>query len=308
MEFAKLVRLFLPSAVEGIFKVRQRSHHRLVEKLQEIDFVTRGIVQTGSDTEITLQVLDDEAIHKLLSGEANKFLLASLLSRQRAMQTQDSNAAWQTVEHYYAAYYAIHYMLRITGVSITNLDSTATNLILRAQLSKTKVNSVPGGLYVLRYDDVNKNITLKTRSKKNGGSHQEAWQLWVELVDKLQNAANSDIGEYAREVGDLIAHKAFLVRSVGHYNPPELRGEINYQFKGGAWKFEKDSAKTVRKLQLAIEQPNTSTADRGVNAESLITNNKIIINLAKAIFLHSSERYPKSVSSSIKNMYGAYVN
>lgn len=234
MDYVKLVRLFLPEAIGGVLDSRQNSHCRLVEKLQELEFVTQNVTETPSEITIELQVLDDQLLYRLLSGEANKFLLASMVSCNRAFQKQDNNAAWQAVEHYYAAYYAIHYLLRITGVSLTNLDSVATNTIVRNQLKTKRVNVVPSGLYTLTYNNESKIVSLKKKlNKSSGGSHQDAWQLWEELIVKLQKNAEVDLAEYIGVSVDLSEHKKFLIKSTGRYTPPEVRGEINYQFKGG---------------------------------------------------------------------------
>jgi len=308
MDFKKLIRLLLPLIVEGVLKARRTSHDRLIEKLHELEFYTRNIITTSDDINIELQILDENSLYQLLAGEANRFLLASRLSHNRAAQVQVKNAAWQTVEHYYAAYYAAHYLLRLTGTSLTTLDSKATTAIRKSQLVATDQVSVPEGLYTLRYEDSTKTLILKKSIKKGrGGSHQDAWQLWEELVEKLRARTSSDPVEYTGISIDLTAHKSFLLKSTGKYNPPEIRGEINYQFKGGAWIFEKDAATIVRRLQLAISEPPSPTPIKTSSPEGLISNNKIIIGLAEAIFLHSTEKYPKGICRSLANKYNDYI-
>lgn len=308
MDFAKLVRLILPNVVDGVLQSRRQSYGRLVEKLQELEFVTRSITHNPNDVTIELQVIDEDLLFFLFSGESNKFLLASLLSYERALQSQRGNAAWQAIEHYYAAYYAIHYLLRVTGVSLSNLDSIATDAIIRNQLGPAKINSIPGGLYVLRYDNSTKTIVLTKNLKSGaGGSHQDAWKLWLELIGKLQLTATSDPVEYARESLNLSTHKSFVLRSTGRYNPPELRGEINYQFKGGAWIFEQNASQSIRRLQAMIAETPLSSSNPTVPPEFLVSNNALIIHFAKTLFLHSSDSYPKSICRSLKNKYAAYM-
>lgn len=197
MDFNKLTRLFLPLVVNGVLQTRRNSHNRFIEKIDELEFLTREIIQNQNETNIKLQILDEDLLCQLLSGEANKFFLASRLSLDRAIQAQVNNASWQAVEHYYAAYYAAHYLIRLTGVSLTNLDARATNTILRNQLTGASQPNISTGLYTLRYDQSAKILQLKKKSKKGpGGSHQEAWQLWEELVEKLRIRTDSDPSEY----------------------------------------------------------------------------------------------------------------
>ena len=309
MDFNKLTRLFLPLVVNGVLEARRNSHDRLIEKLDELQFYTRDIVQNQNETNIELQILDEDLLCQLLAGEANKFFLASRLTHDRATQAQLNNASWQAVEHYYAAYYAAHYLIRLTGVSLTNLDAKATATISRSQLTGASQSNIPNGLYTLRYDKLAKTLQLKKKSKKgSGGSHQEAWQLWEELVKKLQSRTDSDLAEYISTSLDLTTHLSFLLGSTGKYNPPELRGEINYQFKGGSWIFEKNADSSIRRLQRAISETQSSYPVKAKSSEALIFSNKLIINLAKTIFIHTSEKFPRSTCRYLANKYKFYVS
>jgi hypothetical protein len=304
MSAQKLVRLILPLVIGGIVGARRRSGDRLVDKLDEITFVTRSIREVMGITQIELQVLDEEPLFNLLSGEACRFVLASLISHQRSLQVQNGNAAWQAVEHYYSAYYAIHYLLRTTGVAVTNLDDQAVANILKNQLGPPSATSLPGGLYTLHYDDSAKIATLTKRKKSTGGSHMVAWQLWTTLVDRLSTNTAADIAEYGRESIELAAHKRFIVKSQGRYSPPEIRAEINYRFKGGVWVFEKD--KSVSRIQASIASTANPTIGQQFDTDSLISNNKFIVGLAMALFKHSASVYPKAISKVIAHTYAEY--
>ena len=308
MDFKKLTRLFIPIMVEDVLSARRSSHDRLVEKLQDLEFVTRSVSQTSDELEIKLQILDVDLLHQLLAGEANKFLLASRVSHERSIQNQENNASWQAIEHYYSAYYAVHYLIRLTGISITNLDSKSVESIVRSNISAGVHITVPTGLYTLEYEKISKILTLKKNLKKgSGGSHQDAWKLWEDLVEKLRVGTNSDPVEYASTSVDLSMHKIFLVKSTAKYNPSDIRGEINYQFKGGSWMFEKNSKTSIGNIQRSISNTLPQAIIKTPSPEALISNNKVIIGLAKAIFSHASDSYPRSICRSIANKYSTYV-
>lgn len=309
MDIKRTIRLLAPLLIEGALAVRQNSNDRLVEVLHELEFSTKSIKQTLDGIEIELQILDVDLLYRLLVGEANKFLLASRVSHERSTQNQPSNASWQTIESYYAAYFGVHYLLRLTGVSITNLDSRGVASIERSNYGAKPNFTIPGGLYVMVYDEPSKILRLTKNTKRSGGSHQDAWRLWDDLIDRLRSRTNTDPVEYAALSIDLAEHKRFLVRSASKYNPPEIRGEINYQFRGGAWVFEKGASKSVGILQRSLSAdgvPSMSVA--AATPAGLISINKFIIILAKEVFLHASEKYPRGVCRSISNKYKFYIS
>jgi hypothetical protein len=308
METKKVIRLLGPLMIEGVLSARNHSHERLVEMLHELQFITRSIIKTPDHIIISLQILDAVPLYRLLAGEANKFLLASRISHERSTQDQLNNASWQAIENYYSAYYGVHYLLRLTGISVTSLDSRGTNSIERSHYGATQPTSVPSGLYVIRFDDASQVLTLTKNLKKSGGSHQDAWQLWVELVEKLRLQTNTDPIEYARASIDLTEHKRFLTKSTAKYTPPEIRGEINYQFRGGSWIFEKDAARSIGILQRSIAAAQSTTPSGAATPEGLILNNKIIINLAKAVFIYNAEKYPKGICRALANRFKTYVS
>ncbi len=309
MDIKRTIRLLGPLLVEGALAVRQNSNARLVEMLHELEFSTKSITQSADKTEIELQILDPDLMYRLLAGEANKFLLASRVSHKRSIQNQPENASWQAIENYYAAYFGVHYLLRLTGVSLTNIDSKGIASIERGIYGPKPSFVVPSGLYVMDYKESSKILKLtKNMKKKGGGSHQEAWQLWEALIDRLRSQTNTDPVEYAATALDLAEHKKFLVRSTSKYNPPEIRGEINYQFRGGAWVFEKNSSKSVGVLQRSLTAEGaSSTSSIAATPAGLISTNRFIISLANAVFLHASDKYPKGVCRSLSNKYKSYV-
>jgi len=306
MDFKKAIRLLSPLLIEGLLSVRKSSNNRLIEMLHQLEFRTRSIKDIDGQIVIELQILDSELLYLLLAGEANKFLLASRVSLARSMQDQPKNASWQAIENYYSAYYAVHYLLRLTGQSLTNIEAKGAASIQRSYYESAKAPSIPTGLYFMDYDDHSKTLILKKKLKKSGGSHQDAWQLWEALVDKIKAQAENDLAEYTETSISFSEHKRLLVKSTSKYNPPEIRGEINYQFKGGAWIFEKNSARSIGALQRSISggAPISLVSSAPL---TLIASNKLIIDLAKAVFTYASNKYPKSICRSLLNQYDSYI-
>lgn len=306
MEFNKLLRLLIPHVVIGALKAPRIAKGKLTDNLNKIEFVTREITKIGEQLVVKLQVLNEDSFYQFLAGDANRFLMASRISLMRSAQLQAGNGAWQAVEHYYAAYYAVHYLIRMTGISLTTLDDKAIKIIKACCFGDVATTELGGGLYLLRYDDNSKEITL-SKVKKGGGSHKMAWSLWMELVEKLSSETNSDPLEYAKISLDLSDHKKFINKSADSYGPSDVRSEINYQFRGGLWIFEDESSESVRRVQSLISTPAITALNSKYNSESLIQHNKIIIGLGAQLFKHASTSYPRGICRSLSNKYKAFL-
>lgn len=304
MQIQRYTRLIQPALLAGIFGVRRRSFDRLVEKLSDLEFITRS-VETDSKAgtcEIKLQILDEDLLCHLLNGEALRFFQAAILSHSRSEQNEPRNFAWQAVEHYYSAYYSIHYLARMLGRSLSSLNSESVRAI-KNNIFHSSAQTIPEGLYQLRYDSNEKLLTLN-KKKKTGGSHKDAWAIWETIINEMILVCKSDDVEYAAEEVLLKAHKQFVLRAEGYFRPPEIRGEINYQFRGGCWRFEKNSEKSIRLLQgglKTLESPGSSLSS--VDLDALLRNNEFIFSLAQEVFKTSAKDHPRSIARAVLNEY-----
>ena len=61
-------------------------------------------------------------------------------------------------------------------------------------------------------------------------------------------------------------------------------------------------------MQRLISGAHSLNPSGGLTPEGLIANNKIIIGLAKAVFMHAAEKYPKGVCRALSNKYKPYVS
>lgn len=305
-EISKIIRLALVMVHGGIIDTKRASYDRVVESLGSLSYVTEKIEKDDKEVSIELRLIEDESFYRLLAGEANRFILASRVSYQRSSQEQDRNASWQAIELYYSAYFSIHYLIRCVGWGVTNIDKKAVQYIERSFESRSgsACDNTPSGLYTFEYDPDRKVLSLKKNLKKSGGgSHKEAWAMWVKLIDKLNALTESDIDEYAHEAVTLQHHYRFVVQSDSKFRPPEIRGFINYQFSGKVWEFEKGASDSVRVLQSLLSEGSSFNVSSGKEVEKLLSNSRFIIELAGAMFLHICSLNKNGISNKLKHQY-----
>ena len=287
--FAKYSRLMLSCAVPDIAMAARYQKERAVDNLKDVQASLIGV--DASSNSFTMRILDRKGFGDYIAGEAARFWLASMFSLVRASQSEEKNAAWQVIELYYAAYYAAHFAIRITGQSISQMDSGATNQVQRNNLtgSPFKPNT---GLYKLEYKDLD-NVKF-TPIPKGGGSHKSAWASWESTIRELLAHTEEDISEYIEQSVSLLEHQKRI--SPGSYNAPsEIRAEINYQFKGQLWPFEERPKRYIEKINAMVASSDKKISGSASQPEVLITTSKYIIYLAHALVESSVKRYPKSI-------------
>nr|WP_314523536.1 hypothetical protein [uncultured Lelliottia sp.] len=250
--------------------------------------------------EIILYMIDEGKFAKLIAGEAHKFFLASMISLERSRQSQQHNLSWQIVEHYYAAYYAVHYLMRVCGYSLTNIDDASLKTITKS--STVPIANPSGGLNTITFSDDCTQVVI-TKNEKGGGSHKDAWAIWAKILDKIITEAQKDDHEYSSLELTLVMHRNFITTNDHKYNPSDIRGEVNYQFKGDSWCFENNINHRVSTLHKEIVNDSYSLVDTGDRIINLINNNQFIINLARSYFKLSTEQYSYGICRSIQNQY-----
>lgn len=310
----KLLRLFSYFSRDLVAGARKKSVTRFSENLEKLDFIVRGFtpatskipatevapVIPASPQVIDILMIDDVKFGKFIAGEAHKFFLAAMVSLDRSRQEQQHNLSWQVVEHYYAAYYAVHYLMRIFGYSLTNIDDKAIKKVKEG--SVVSMDGIRSGLSTIEFS-IDCTELLITKNEKGGGSHKDAWAIWVKIIDQLIVECKKDHGEYSSLEMELLAHKNFIVVNDQKFNPSEIRGEVNYQFKGNSWCFEDDTNSRVSLVTKELTKDDYNLTGSEDKILRLINNNKFIINLAKRFFDYSSSEYKNGICRSLQNQF-----
>lgn len=297
----KIERLFKTLSCPPILGASRIAHGRTIEKIDDLNFSLTGVA-TSPNQELTLRMIDSKEFAFYMSGEANRFFLASMVSLDRARIDESENLSWQMVEQYYAAYYAVHYLIRVSGVSLTNVDKSTLRAIIRTNMTGSTFQNLESGLNLMCYDHLCENIVLRKKDKKSG-SHIDAWAAWVSVIEKLLLATNADIEEYTESAITLSEHLNFIKRSNDTFSPTVIRNEINYQFANNAWCFDDLTKEKIRRVRRALLENNLSLRDNGDLLENLVCNNNFVISLAKKVFVSASASNSKSICRSLLNKY-----
>ncbi|ARD58961.1 hypothetical protein Y71_03155 [Kosakonia radicincitans DSM 16656] len=310
----ELLRLFSITARELVAGARKKSVTRFNDSLEKMHFIVTDFDPAQKRIEATatmpavsaspqimkILMLEEAKFGKFIASEAHRFYLASLVSLERSRQSQPHNLAWQVVEHYYAAYYSVHYLMRISGFSLSNLDDKAVKAFKKSAL--VPLDKLQAGLSTLEFTEDCRDITI-IKNDKGGGSHKDAWSIWTKILNNLIIACQSDPVEYASTAIKLIEHRRFIAVNDKKFNPSDIRGEVNYQFRGDSWCFEEKTNDRINMINQELIDDDYDLFNRSDRIQNLINNNKFIINLARVFFEYSMEAYPNGICKSIRHQF-----
>ncbi|UDM07087.1 hypothetical protein LG409_17255 [Halomonas sp. NyZ770] len=149
------------------------------------------------------------------------------------------SVGWLIIRAYYSAYFSAHAILRLFGISCSQLDSNETRAITDvAQLYSLKNDiTISNGYYKCIYNHSNSTITCT----KLNNTHQDVWKLFYDFLnDMATKIATSDFRQADR---DLVLRYLFKLREgLSHKNTlnggnwlSKIRNEVNYSHSMGAW-------------------------------------------------------------------------
>ena len=227
----------------------------------------------------------------------------------------EKSSGWGVIRSYYAAFFAIHAIVRIFGTTCTQLDVQHIQYISKVT-SYTHAETVKhsGGLYCGKWDDVNGVLRF---SKPTENTHEATWKIFldllIELRDSLLNGSSIglvvDLQNTALELDSL--RKALCENGFNLGNwLSNIRNRVNYRHDFDAW-FPYGKPKNhyhsiwngADERWLKSPMPIKTIPIHGRELEKMIELSGAIVSLCRCFIEHISETCVKK-ESFVK--YGPY--
>lgn len=194
----------------------------------------------------TLQSLP--SLRPLYAFEAARFASAALESystaRARWNDPEDRDGlAWKLVSLYYSAYYSAHAILRLSGVTVTHIESWSrleAEFKTLYQSTGTPSLGLEGGYHVLTLDGSGTSLLItKAKVDAKHGSHTALWREFKQLADTsyANNTLNTSlhqaaVGAYSQKLTAML-----LIDGTQCSWPwmPVIRNHINYRLPDQIW-------------------------------------------------------------------------
>lgn len=208
--------------------------------------------------EVLLDVSNNtDSLAEAIASEVSRFSCAtyeSLLDAEPGLHA-DRALGWALVRYYYATFYAAHALLRISGQSVTMISpQTASKLNVIGGQYFGMSPGVTTGLHLVRVDPHNRSrVSIRKIGGSGGGSHEEMWRLFVELVVELEGQLILTQGhsqDALQAVQTLTELRKQLCRR-GKNNGSWLssvRNDLNYRHDHGVWYPYKVTSKVATSL------------------------------------------------------------
>lgn len=174
------------------------------------------------------------------SHEADRFASASFESLITGIKATryPRSTAWLIIRAYYAAFFAVHALIRLNGWACTRLLPN-TILKLNKELNQLYPSSskLAAGLYLVRLlPDTREICCKKIDGTTQGGTHEALWSVLADYLDAATTTVLSYPDQDHQEFFVLINNfKELINRHGGCVWFTQLRNRINYAHEYGAW-------------------------------------------------------------------------
>lgn len=149
--------------------------------LAEGRYLITSIAANGS--EIELYVPDHERLMESLGYDFSRFACASFESMREIQGNEDfpKATAWAGIKSYYSAFFAAHAIMRLFGVTCSQIESAQAVLVSKYAGLYGISNKLSNGFYIGAFDPVSKNLKLE----KLKDTHKDTWGAFSKRLNLL---------------------------------------------------------------------------------------------------------------------------
>lgn len=190
-----------------------------------------------------LTIPKDSELLSAFAFDCNRMAIASFESMIGIAKIQKfpKSMAWLVIKYYYSAFFAAHAILRMLGISCSQLQKDQTISINRiADLySQTNNKTVSQGFYKCEYDSYQKKLSCE-KINSRGGVHETFWKVFYQRIGSLNNdiltkgrspSQDQPVSTKLLELCDNLSYR-------NNHNGAWLsfiRNEVNYRHQLGSW-------------------------------------------------------------------------
>ena len=188
---------------------------------------------------VELSFPDSHEICKAFAGEIVRMTLASLetVISISGVSRLPRSRAWSVVQWYYAAFYSAHAILRMCGISLTQLEAGHVGDIRIISELYGYQSQMQSGFHSAR---VQGQCLLLEKMSGSGGSHEFLWSTFSRFLEQVGNdllasgGASRDVQEFVLSLDNL---RSVLNQQSSRSGAwlSKIRNQVNYRHQLGVW-------------------------------------------------------------------------
>lgn len=192
--------------------------------------------------DFVVRTSDDEYLKAALANDCNRMAIATIESISGVGLERDlvNSGAWGVIRTYYSCFFAIHSIMRMFGISCSQLDQSHLQKLYESAdvVGKSAgLSRIDSGFYAIRIGSDFSSASFH----KYKDSHKDTWGEFLLLIESLseQSRNAAALGKYKIEVFDVLSSvKKGITRSgcadKGNWLSV-IRNSVNYQHSHGVW-------------------------------------------------------------------------
>ena len=216
----------------------------------------KQVTVTGSNGQGMLTLYAANTKHSIayFAHEADRFASASfesmLIGRDSTFHSRSTG--WLLIRCYYAAFFALHALMRLHGWACTRVLPSNIKL-LNKELSLYSNETLNAGLYLLNLHADGKELSFSRLDSSIGGTHELLWHL----LEKYLQSATSTVLSYNDPTNqELVSAIDDFRKIVDKFGGPiwftRIRNRVNYSHDYGTWFPYTKSTSDYERISVAL--------------------------------------------------------
>jgi hypothetical protein len=178
-----------------------------------------------------------------VAQDCNRFGIAAFESALIAEKTDllPKSLSWVLIRTYYSAFYAGHFILRMLGCSLTQLNRESVNKVYQIAEIYNYANDIEleKGFYICDFGSRTPKVDFQKSQSGDEGSHAVMWKLLMEKfklfsVDILRTDNSNEYQNISNKFGDFVNNLSHAGSNNGGWLS-KIRNEINYKQLHSTW-------------------------------------------------------------------------
>lgn len=197
------------------------------------------VVDISASGDITLHILDHEFFNETLGYDFSRFSCAAFESMLDSVDDIKfpKATAWPSIKAYYASFFSAHAILRLFGVSCSQVEPAQAALLSKYATLYGIANKAQAGFYVARFSSSTNELTLK----KMKDTHGDTWATFNKQLISLSgdillvpgiSQNKTDTSVFLTKLSDSLCGGGRFAS--GNW-PSFYRNNLNYKHDYQAW-------------------------------------------------------------------------